>query len=240
MEKTLQGLLNSLSTRKKGFRIYNRSFLYLLPYVKLYGKTKELIKSQHIVTCAIGDNRYNSTEEASLFIVFELNGQGNHFLERLRNDSSYYIDDYPLNCLYSDKYHVVVFKFANEEAIKNFKAGFYSKMYKGYEMDKIFDKEEYSASVFRYPIQVLRHTEEARERFENSINNMAESIVSSRGGEPLHPDSAIRIFEDTEYDFAPQSYEEKLNFFSTGLYKNNPFSQRKIKKTNGEILQVTV
>lgn len=226
-------------------RTYNRTMIYLLPALRKYGNNfRDVISMQPMITAGIDDIMYNGEWQGridNIFILFNMDVNGNKFLEEVRKLPEYR-DDYPYADLLGDKLHMCIFYFHAGHAMRKFLKSEYSKMYTAKEQGLFFwDFRNHPQLIMRdlyvKATGVIEHTEVGKLWFEDRLNMIIEDIARKKqlpdfmeNGQSFRPESRITIKDTTmEYDFPIVIEEEVFNYGAEKKYDFFSFIQRNIK-----------
>lgn len=202
----------------------NRTWRYLYPSLKIYGKELMTYLSQFLkISVGIGDSNVE-TKEPCIFILIdtnmafktqaELDSYKNRFANFLNwlKYQSYYVTDYVYDGLDSGgEKHMIVLRLSYKHDLSylSFIKGKYSEMYKKSDIYNYFKAINLPANK-PAEVKLNKELEETRGILfkENKYISKFAKIVNDRFGTD-NPDSD---FIDAELDFPPELIEEVFNY----------------------------
>lgn len=179
MERRFQ-LGNIEMELSKGEAFENRTWKYLLPLLREYGKAfTGKINSVFKVACGIGDiviENSGTKYEKHLFVLLDTKISNRFFLAFIDwiRVQPYYEDDYVFGDIQKSTKHMVVLQLPEKfhNSLEEFKKGRYSKMYDKDVIDNIFkNKPEVKRVLIRDNNYKLKFIEEVNSNFNTNIED---------------------------------------------------------------------
>lgn len=207
-------LVEDIKESPNGLAI-NKTRAYIVPSLSLY-KNVDVMGGLHLVAAGVWDDQYGDRRENHLFLLFKRTPE---FVARLRKIRllDWYEDDYIADNILEKRLHVIVVRLPLKGLTKKLLEGRYSEMYEKDTAFNIFIKR-YSRTnndlklLYANSYMTCTKSEDRRLLFQKEVNQHIEGIGITKGHEPYHEDTAIKIAANSEYDFVPEPHHEIFNY----------------------------
>lgn len=181
----------------------NRTLLYLVPTLKVYGSTfSDKLNAITKLAFGVGDTLMEGTPyegQRLIYIMIDKYVRTDlvtSFMNWIKNQE-YYVTDYAVDETHTDRKHMIVIEFPESlgDIYDKFFEGKYSKMYVKEEVSKFFNRESEAK-------EVITKSSTARDRFKTKVK------------QDFDVELEISDLREMEFDYPPKKQEEIFNFKS--------------------------